>query len=192
MCVMFDVSDRVRRAYTVAMVFVCLWVTAANIALFIAYLSTNGNFQFDVVNLIYIVGVVLDLTFCVASDILYIRALVASQRFRPAGKGPSVDEILILCNIAFITAIQAISITLLFVGVDQEYAYHVCTTAIRIRFFAFVVQFTEDVLSDNGAVSNAKGVTSVSVFDRFKQPSVLTHPRPMSDVGNERQVGPVV
>ncbi|KAJ3284847.1 hypothetical protein HK104_009751 [Borealophlyctis nickersoniae] len=186
MCVMVGIPDRARKAYLGAVVFVCLWATAADIAMFIGslapsfsanlanvllilpalkgYLTSNGNFQPDIANLTYIVGVLLDLTFCVASDTMYIRAILKSQRFRGT---TSYNHILLpLSNIISISLIQIISITLLFVGVDQEYGYHNLTTALRIRFFAFMVQFTETILSREttqaGATSNKKGGASGS------------------------------
>ncbi|KAJ3285190.1 hypothetical protein HK104_009608 [Borealophlyctis nickersoniae] len=188
MCVMVGIPDRTRRAYKFAVVFVCLWATAADIAMFIGYLTSNGDFQPDIANLTYIVGVLLDLTFSVASDTMYIRALLQSQRFRTITTSHH-KLILPLANIISISVIQIISITLLFVGIDQEYGYHNLTTALRIRFFAFMVQFTETILSrdvTHAGGTSKKGGASGSRGEQPRKASAIAA-KTTSDKGADTQ-----
>ncbi|KNC98761.1 uncharacterized protein SPPG_05743 [Spizellomyces punctatus DAOM BR117] len=160
-CVMVTSCSRMRKAYGTGAVLVISWVIISTIALFVSYLAHPGYFQTDPANIMYVVGIIIDLVFCVSSDYLFIHGLRKAKHALGLGLTDRKD-ILVILNMVCIGLIQIASVVLLFVGIDEEYMYHYVCTALRYRFFVYILRFTDDYM---GNLSEGEGTVGTLRMD---------------------------
>ncbi|TPX70406.1 hypothetical protein SpCBS45565_g01725 [Spizellomyces sp. 'palustris'] len=152
-CVMITSSSRTRKAFGTGAFFVISWLIIANITLFVEYLAHPGYFLPDPANIIYVVGIMIDLVFSALSDYFFIHGLRKAKHALGLGLTDRRD-ILVILNMVCIGLIQIASVALLFIGIDEEYMYHYVCTALRIRFFVYILRFTDDYM---GNLSEGQG-----------------------------------
>ncbi|KAI9104112.1 hypothetical protein DFS34DRAFT_590538 [Phlyctochytrium arcticum] len=137
--------QRLRRAVRIARYVVIILIIASAGGLIPAYIQSDGIYVPNHSGYyIYGAGIVLDLIFSIACDALYLYVIQECSSVH--GQLPRRRTIWAQLNLATLVVLESVAIVLALTGIDQDFGVHYVCTVLRIRFFVYIIKYTDRMI----------------------------------------------
>ncbi|KAI9104111.1 hypothetical protein DFS34DRAFT_606998 [Phlyctochytrium arcticum] len=152
--------QKVKRATQATLYVVIILIIASVGGLIPAYIQSNGLYSSNHPGYhIYVAGIILDLIFSIVCDTLYL--YVIRECVSMYGRFPHRRTTLASINLVVLMLLEVVAIVLVLTDMDQQFGAHYVCTALRIRFFTYIVKYTDRILRTRNRENNrANGIPS--------------------------------
>ncbi|KAI9104113.1 hypothetical protein DFS34DRAFT_307095 [Phlyctochytrium arcticum] len=145
--------QKLRRAIWFALYAIIILIIASVGGLIPAYIHSDGIYlPNDAGYYIYVAGIILDLVFSIACDTLYLCVIHDCASIH--GQLPRRRTILVQLNLVTLVILETVAIILVLTGVDRQFGVHYVCTVLRIRFFVYIIKYTDRIIRARDTVSS--------------------------------------